>query len=168
MITYYSKTGHTEEMAKAIAEGAGENDQIRVIIKTVEESTTEDILSADAIIVGSPVYNGNIAPQVQSFINNWPFKGQPMKDKIGAAFCTAGGISAGEEAVQLSILRSMLVFNMIVVGGPDWKSAFGASAINGEKPFDHKSGKVDEIFLQKGRDLGRRVAELVLKFSEKK
>ena len=54
-----------------------------------------------------------------------------MRDKVGAAFVTAGGISAGEEAVQLAILRAMLVYNMIVVGGADWTAAFGASAVTG-------------------------------------
>jgi multimeric flavodoxin WrbA len=50
-------------------------------------------------------------------MNRWPFEGTPLKDKIGAAFVSAGGISAGEELTQLSILHSMLIFGMIVVGG---------------------------------------------------
>jgi NAD(P)H dehydrogenase (quinone) len=111
------------------------------------------------------VYNENIAIPVQQFINSWPFNNAPLKDKIGAAFVTGGGISAGEELVQLNILRSMLIFGMIVVGGIDWQSSFGASAVTEEIPFDRyfKAKKVAPQFLKKARDLGQRVATLVTK-----
>jgi NAD(P)H dehydrogenase (quinone) len=103
-----------------------------------------------------------------SFISGWPFEGELLRDKIGAAFVTAGGISAGEEVAQLNILHSMMVFGMIIVGGPDWKSAFGASAVVEEFPFDSIAGgaQVGNQFLLKGESLGRRVAELSLKLKK--
>jgi len=156
LIVYYSLTGHTKAMAKAVEEGAAGVPKVTVKRVTIAKASINDVLEADAIIVGSPVYNANVAPVVQSFINRWPFKGQPLKDKVGAAFVTAGGISAGEEVVQLNILKSMLIFGMIVVGGERWESAFGASAITGEEPF--KSGEVRPAFLNKAKELGRRVA----------
>jgi NAD(P)H dehydrogenase (quinone) len=158
LVVYYSQTGHTKAMADAVARGARD---VSVTLKTVSEATIADVLSADAIIVGSPVYNSNVAPQVQEFINSWPFEGTPLRDKIGAAFVTGGGISAGEELVQLNILHSMLIFGMIVVGGPEWTSAFGASAITSEPPFESKG--VDERFLRKAEALGKRVADLAAK-----
>jgi hypothetical protein len=62
----------------------------------------------------------------------------------------------------MNILHSMLVFGMIVVGGPDWQQPFGASGIVAEKPFEteRQAGKVAEQFLLKGEALGKRVAEL--------
>lgn len=162
LIVYQSVQGHTQALAEAVAEGARAVDGVKVVLKTVAETSTSDVLAADAIIVGSPVYNANIAPEVQQFINRWPFDGAPLRDKIGAAFVTAGGISAGEELVQMNILHSMLIFGMIVVGGPDWQQPFGASGIVAEKPFETEiqMGKVDEKFLKKGEGLGKRVAEL--------
>ena len=161
LIVYYSGAGHTRTMAGAVADGARSVDAVLVVVRSVEEATTEDVLQADAIIVGSPVYNANVAPEVQSFINGWPFEGTPMTDKIGAAFCTAGGISAGEELVQLGILHSMLIFGMIVVGGPEWSQAFGASAVTQEHPFGETEWTGgNSAFLKKGFALGRRVAEL--------
>jgi NAD(P)H dehydrogenase (quinone) len=120
------------------------------------------VLAADAIVVGSPVYNANIAPEVQKFINSWPFESMPLRDKIGAAFVTAGGMSAGEELAQMNILHSMLLFGMIVVGGPNWQQPFGASGIVAENPFqtENQFGKVEAQFLAKGEALGRRVADL--------
>lgn len=82
---------------------------------------------------------------------------------------TAGGISVGEEVVPLSILRSMLIFGMVVVSGPEWISAFGASAVTDETSFAEASqdGHVAEQFLEKGRKLGQRVAELAGRFKRK-
>lgn len=164
LITYHSRTGNTRGMAEAVALGASQVEGVQVVLKTVEETTPEDLLGAEAIVVGSPVYNANVAPAVQAFISSWPFEGAPMKNKIGAAFVTAGGISAGEELTQMNILHSMLIFGMVVVGGPDWSSPFGASAIVGEAPFEEQEGLAPQ-FIQKGQALGKRVAELALKLN---
>jgi NAD(P)H dehydrogenase (quinone) len=164
LVTYYSKTGNTQQMAEAVARGAASVYGTTVLLRSIGETTQEDLLQAHAIIVGSPVYNANVAPQVQEFISGWPFEDAPMKNKIGAAFVTAGGISAGEELTQMNILQSMLIYGMIVVGGPDWKSPFGASAIVNEPPFNNQEG-IDPAFLKKGEELGRRVAEIALQMN---
>ena len=134
-----------------------------MVVKSIDQTTTKDLLEADAIIIGSPVYNANLAPEVVQFMSTWPFEGNPLKDKIGAAFVTAGGISAGEELAQVNLLHSMLIFGMIVVGGDNWTSAFGASAITNESIF--KTDKLDKLFLQKGFSLGSRVAILAKKMN---
>jgi NAD(P)H dehydrogenase (quinone) len=168
LVVYYSLSGHTKQMAEAAAEGAGSVKGISVKLVSVEKAEIADVLWADGIIVGSPVYNANIAPPVLSFIFKWPFENDPLRNKIGAAFVSAGGISAGEELGQMSILQAMLVYGMIVVGGMDWKSSFGASAIVEEEPFEKtiKSKKVNPYFLKKARGLGVRVARLVLRFNQ--
>lgn len=161
LITYYSKTANTQSLAEEVAKGAQSIPGVQVVIKSIAQTTTKDLLDADAIIIGSPVYNANLAPEVVKFMSEWPFEGNPLKDKIGAAFVTAGGISAGEELAQVNILHSMLIFGMIGVGGEEWTSAFGASAITNESIF--KTEQLDKIFLQKGFTLGKRVATLTKK-----
>jgi len=161
LVTYYSKTAHTQSLAQEVAKGASSIPGVQVVLKRIDQTTTKDLLDADAIILGSPVYNANLAPEVVQFMSAWPFEGNPLKDKIGAAFVTAGGISAGEELAQVNILQSMLVFGMVLVGGDDWTSAFGASAITNESIF--KTKDVDKIFLQKGFSLGKRVATIAKK-----
>lgn len=150
-------------MAHAVADGASSVGGVTVWVRKTDEVTEKELLEADAIIVGSPVYNANVSPEVSRFIASWPFEGQPLKNKIGGAFVTGGGISAGEEIVQMNILQSMLVFGMIVAGGPEWTQPFGASAITGERPFD--SEFVGEPFLGKGRKLGQRIAEITKTFT---
>lgn len=159
LVAYYSRDGHTKTLAEAVAEGARSVEGTKVKLRHISEVDQSDLLESHAIVVGSPVYNAHPAPEVLSFIQGWPFEGSPMKDKIGAAFATGGGISAGEELTQLSILHSMLIFGMIIVGGPKWDQAFGASAITAEHPFvSDKEGGIEEMFAQKGFLLGERVA----------
>lgn len=165
LIAYYSQGGHTKTMAEAVASGARAGGNVTVKLMSVETVKNEDLMNADAIIVGSPVYNANPAPEVAKFIAGWPFQGAPLFNKIGAAFVTAGGISAGEELTQMSILHSMMVFGMVVVGGEDWMSAFGASAVTAEKPFDQAKNDagVTDQFIKKAKGLGKRVAELAVR-----
>lgn len=159
LVVYHSVTGHTRLMAEAVAEGARGESGADVRIRALTDAATEDLLWADAVVLGGPVRSGNASPEVITFLNTMPFGGE-MKDKVGATFTTGGGISAGEELAQVAVLHAMLVYGMIVVGGPDWASAFGASAVTGEAPFmDPAEGiRVDPIFLAKARALGERVA----------
>jgi len=158
LVSYYSITGHTRAMAEAVAAGARSIEAVTVVVLPIDSTTTAHLLAANAVLVGSPVYNANVAPPVLTFMNAWPFLGGEMRDKIGAAFVTAGGFSAGEEAALFGILRAMLIQGMIVVGGPDWWSAFGASAITEEKPFTPPDGEIAPQFLEKARGLGSRTA----------
>ena len=160
LIAYYSQSGNTKTMALAVEEGAKSVAGVRVLMLPINHVSTKEVLEADAIVVGSPVYNANVAPEVQRFINSWPFEGRPLKNKLGAAFVTGGGISIGEELVQLNLLHSMLIQGMLVMGGEETEAAFGASAITGEAPF--QTGKVEEQFLLKARGLGKRVAEMAM------
>ena len=164
LITYYSKTGSTAQLAKSVEKGASGNNRVQVILKKIEETTEDDLIKADAIILGSPVYNANPAAEVLKFIEKWPFEGGKMKNKIGAVFVTGGGISSGEELVQTSLLQAMMVFGMIIVGGDDWKSSFGASAVTAEGTYTQE---LNPLFLLKGEQLGKRVQEVVLRWNKK-
>ena len=125
LVVYYSAEGHTRTMAEAVAKGAAGVDKATVRTVSVAEAKVEEVLAADAVIVGSPVYKGNVAPAVQEFINGWPIKEEAFTNRTGAAFVTASGISAGEELAQMDILHAMLACRMLVVGGPDSRQPFG-------------------------------------------
>jgi len=168
LIAYHSESGHTRQLAESIRQGAETVENASVTLKLVKDVSPGDFARANAVIVGSPVHNGNIVPEVQTFINNWPFAEAPYSTKVGAAFVTAGGISAGEEAAMHAIHRAMLIFGMVVVGGDSWRSAFGASAIVNEGPFNSKltEGQLDPAFTKKGYQLGIRVARIAGKLAE--
>ena len=157
LVAYYSKTGHTEKMAHAVEEGAKEVPGTTVLLKRVEDVNALELFSADALIVGSPVYWSNMAGEVKTFFDNWQFKfgvfpDFKMRDKIGAAFTTGGQAASGKEFTLLSILAAMLGNHMIVVGGG---GAFGASATT-----EGNSPGIDEKEMMTAKELGRRVAEV--------
>jgi NAD(P)H dehydrogenase (quinone) len=157
LITYHSVSGNTEKMAQGVAEGAKAVPGTNVALKRVGEVATDDLLSADAVIVGSPVYFGSMSGEVKMFFDNWllkfgVFQDRKMRNKVGGAFASGGAISNGKETTMLAILQAMLVNQMIVVGGG---GAFGASATTGAD-----SPGIDEKELAEARSLGRRVAEV--------
>jgi NAD(P)H dehydrogenase (quinone) len=157
LIAYHSVSGSTEKMAQGVAEGAKAVSATKVLLKRVGEVSTDDLLSSDAVIVGSPVYFGNMSGEVKTFFDNWllkfgVFRDFKMRNKVGGAFATGASVSNGKELTMLAILEAMLVNQMIVVGGG---GAFGASATTGPE-----SPGIDDKELAAARDLGKRVAEV--------
>jgi hypothetical protein len=53
---------------------------------------------------------------------------------------------------------------MLLVGGDDWTAPFGAAAITNEAPFDTT---MNDAFLLKGQNLGKRVATSLLRWHKK-
>jgi NAD(P)H dehydrogenase (quinone) len=160
LVAYYSQSGHTRIMAESVAAGARAVEGTQVTLASVEVVDTAQLRTAQAVIVGSPVRNANVTVPVMEFLNRWPFP-DGMRDKVGAAFVSGGGISSGEEETQLAILRAMLIHSMIVVGGGEWSQAFGASAVTDEAPWaSFPRGQVAGPFLEKAVRLGRRVATI--------
>jgi NAD(P)H dehydrogenase (quinone) len=159
LIAYYSRTGHTAAVARAVAAGAANVPGVAVRCRPVSELKESDVRASDAVIVGSPVYNAGMAAEVKQFIDTWPLK--DLKDKVGAAFCTAGGTTTGAELTLMGILESMLVFQFVVVGGETWRSAFGATAINppAKSPPWPLLNATDT---QRARALGERVAKVTI------
>ncbi|MCX5725023.1 MAG: NAD(P)H-dependent oxidoreductase [Nitrospirae bacterium] len=161
LVTYHSLSGNTERMAEAVAEGARSLPGAEVLLKRVGQVTAEDLFSADAVVVGSPVYWSNMSGEVKTFFDNWQFKFGvfpefKMKNKVGAAFATGGQLSSGKEVTMLTILAAMLGNQMIVVSGG---GAFGASATTeGDSPG------IDNRELADAKALGRRVAEITAQF----
>jgi len=157
LIAYHSMSGNTEKMAQGVADGVKSVASAKAVLKRVGEVTADDLLSAQAVIIGSPVYFANVTGEVKTFLDNWfakfdLFRGARMRNKIGAAFATGASISNGKETTMLAILQAMLVNQMIVVGGG---GAFGASATTGPD-----SPGIDDKELDTAKALGKRVAEV--------
>jgi NAD(P)H dehydrogenase (quinone) len=141
-------------MAQGVVEGVKAVPGASAVLKRVGDITTEDLLSADAVIVGSPVYFANMAGEVKSFLDKWGslFPERKMRNKIGGAFSTGGSFSSGKELTMLSIHAAMLIHQMIVVSGG---GGFGASATTGPD-----SPGIDEKELAEATALGKRIAEV--------
>lgn len=154
LIVYDSETGNTEKMANAIAEGAKEVEGIKVIIKRVDETSLDDLLNADGIIVGSPTYYGLMSAKIKKLFDESVKLHGKLDGKVGAAFTSSGGIATGAETTILSILQALLVHGMIVQGRSKFKH-YGAAGVS----------VPDEKEIKDCRNLGARTAQLVLRLS---
>jgi NAD(P)H dehydrogenase (quinone) len=157
LIAYHSVTGNTEKMAQGVAEGCRGVAGTEVVLKKVHEVSTEDLLAANAVVVGSPVYFANMSGEVKMFFDHWltkygVFRELKMRNKIGAAFVTGASVSNGKETTMLAILEAMVMNQMVTIAAG---GAFGASATTGPD-----SPGVDEKEMGAARDLGKRVAEV--------
>jgi NAD(P)H dehydrogenase (quinone) len=157
LIAYHSVTGNTEKMAQGVADGVKSVSGANVLVKRVGDVVAEDLLSSDAVIVGSPVYFGNVSGDVKTFFDNWLLKfgifgDFKMRNKVGGAFVTGASISNGKETTMQAIHAAMLINQMSIVSGG---GAFGASATTGPD-----SPGIDDKEMESARALGRRVAEV--------
>ena len=159
LIAYHSVTGNTEKMAQGVSDGAESVAGTTVDLKRVNDVSTEDLLSADAVIVGSPVYFGSVSGEVKAFLDNWfskfgVFRDAKMRNKVAGAFVTGAAISNGKETTMQAIHAALLMNQMVIVSAGGAFGAYGASATTGPD-----SPGIDDKKLEAARALGKRVAE---------
>jgi NAD(P)H dehydrogenase (quinone) len=159
LIAYHSVSGNTEKMAQGVSDGATSVAGTTVDLKRVSDVAMEDLLSADAVIVGSPVYFGNVSGDVKTFLDNWllkfgVFRDAKMRNKVAAAFVTGAAISNGKETAMQAIHAALLINQMVIVSAGGAFGAYGASATTGPD-----SPGIDDKELETARALGKRVAE---------
>ncbi len=152
LIIYDSRTGNTEKMAFAVAEGAEKISGVDVVVKKVDQTSLEDLLDADGVVLGSPTYYGQMSAKLKALIDESVKIHRKLEGKVGAAFTSSGGTATGAETTLLSMLQAMLIHGMIVQGRADDKH-YGAAAV----------GSPREKELEYCVELGRRTASLVMK-----
>lgn len=156
LIVYYSFTGNTEKMAKAVAEGAQKIPGVNVITRTIDRVTETELKHADAILLGSPTYYGNMAGQMKLFIDDWWLKYKiSLVNKVGGAFSTGGSQTGGKENVIHSLVIAMMNAGMILVGPTE--GPFGLPGASALDPVDEKS-------LKEARSLGEHAASVAQHF----
>jgi NAD(P)H dehydrogenase (quinone) len=140
LVVYYSSYGHIEQMARAVAEGAGSVAGTDVTVKRVAELVPEDVARKsgmkidqdapiaspseladyDAIIFGTPTRYGNMAAQMRNFLDQtgglW-VKGA-LVGKVGSVFASTATQHGGQETTITSFHSTLLHHGMIIVGLP--------------------------------------------------
>ena len=149
LILYYSRSGNTEEMAKAVEEGV-KSEGVQVVRKKVTRANLRDLLKTDGIILGSPNYYGTMAAEMKAFIDKSVQYHGKLEGKVGAAFSSGGGLGGGVETTVLDMLKSLLIHGMVIQGDPRG-SHYGAVSI----------GKPNAEAKKECKKLGEKVARLV-------
>jgi flavodoxin I len=88
LVLFYSRTGNTEKMANAVAQGAQINDGINVELSFHVEP--QEFSSFDAIIIGAPTYHHEMSVDFKNLFEELAVQGVSLKGKIGAAFGSYG------------------------------------------------------------------------------
>ena len=66
LVTYFSQSGNTEKIAKAIWEEASQANEAD--LKKLEDVAAEDFAGYDFIFIGSPLHSANLAAPVKAFL----------------------------------------------------------------------------------------------------
>jgi flavorubredoxin len=140
LVLYYSRTGNTEKMAKAVAEGAKSVQGVEVELSYYV--SPEELAGFDAILVGTATYHHDMPVNFKSFFEDVAVKNINLKGKVGAAF---GSYGWSGEAPKLVIEIMKNKFEMNVTEPP--------------LPIKYEP---DQVGLEKCNELGRRVAERLI------
>ena len=148
IVLYYSRSGNTRNMANAIFEGM-KKEGLETELKDITQTSPDELLNYDAIVIGSPTQYGTMAWEVKKFLDNTAHLHYKLDGKVGGAFsssCHAGG---GNETTVLDIINAMFIHGMIIQGEPMYDH-YGAVSI----------GKPSTDTLMKCQRYGTRIALL--------
>jgi NAD(P)H dehydrogenase (quinone) len=153
LIAYYSRTGKTEQLARAVAEGA-EGAGADVTLKSIEDCSAADLLDFDGIILGAPTYYGAIPWEMKRVIDDSvQYHGQ-LHGKVGGAFSTSANVGGGNETTVLQLIETFLIHGMIVQGSAQGDH-YGPVAV----------GSPDTRSISQAKALGKRVADLAARLA---
>ncbi len=79
LVTYFSQSGNTEKIAKAICQQAAQANEAQ--LKKLEDITPDNVAGYDFVFIGSPLHSGSLAA--------------PVKECLGALQASSGQKMAG-------------------------------------------------------------------------
>jgi len=188
-VVYYSSTGVIAEIAREMAEAAekaGADVRLRKVAELapraaidanpawaanfastagIPEVTSDDLLWADGVLIGSPTRFGNVAAQLKQFLDTlgpvWQ-EGR-LADKVYSGFTAAGTGHGGHESTLLALSHTFYHFGGIIVPpGYTQPSKFADGNPYGTSHFDQGgTAPVDDTT----REAARVQAERVVRFA---
>ena len=189
LVLYYSRNGHTAELARHVARGieevAGASARVRTVppVRTGLEAeplpapvpdsgppyvTREDLAECAGLALGSPTRFGNMAAPLKYFIDGLApeWASGTLVGKPAVVFASTATMHGGQEATLLSMLIPLLHHGMVVAGIPYTEPRLSSTA-SGGTPYgaSHVSGArgdrpVSDDERELARALGRRLATL--------
>ena len=120
-VLYDSGFGHTAKQAQAVADGVRRvpEAEAQLIAVADDDAPWEKLGASDAIIFGSPTYNGTVSARLKKVMEDstrTAWLPQPWRDKLAAGFTNSGAMHGD----KLNSLVTMALFaaqhGMIWVG----------------------------------------------------
>lgn len=192
LVLYYSRSGHTAQLARLIARGIEEIPGMRARLRQVppvapvtevaqppepEEgapyATRQDLHDCAGLALGSPTRFGNMAAPLKYFLDSTgaEWASGALVGKPAAVFTATSTMHGGQESTLLSMALPLLHHGMLLLGLPFTEVALNATQTGGT-PYgaSHVSGAqgdrgISEHERELARALGRRLADTARKLA---
>ncbi|TAM59961.1 MAG: NAD(P)H:quinone oxidoreductase [Rhodanobacter sp.] len=192
LVLYYSRSGHTAQLARLVARGIEEVPGMRARLRQVppvapvtetaqppepEDGAPyvrrQDLLDCAALAMGSPTRFGNMAAPLKHFLDTTgaEWASGALVGKPAALFTSTGTMHGGQESTLLTMALPLLHHGMLLLGLPYTEPALSATQTGGT-PYgaSHVAGSrgenpISEHERELARALGRRLAETTRKLA---
>jgi NAD(P)H dehydrogenase (quinone) len=190
LVLYYSRSGHTAQLARLIARGIEEVPGMRARLRQVppvapvtevaqppepDEGapyvTRQDLHDCVGLALGSPTRFGNMAAPLKYFLDSTgaEWASGTLVGKPAAVFTATSTMHGGQESTLLSMALPLLHHGMLLLGLPFTEAALNITQTGGT-PYgaSHVSGAqgdrgISEHERDLARALGRRLADTARK-----
>ena len=187
LVLYYSRSGHTAQLARLIARGIEEVPDMRARLRQVPPvapvtevaqppepsdgapyATKQDLADCVALAMGSPTRFGNMAAPLKYFLDSTAaeWASGTLAGKPAALFTCTSTMHGGQESTLLSMALPLLHHGMLLVGVPFTEPRL-TSTRSGGTPYgaSHVAGAkgdnpISEDERELARALGRRLADV--------
>ncbi len=142
------------EPAAGVPLAPGQKDDFPKLVPTLSDP------QVGGIIIGTPVYFGNMSYLCKAFLDRWNvFRRKfAFSNKVGGVVAVAGGRNGGQELTIRSVHTCLLGQEMIIVGDAQPGGHWGGTVWSGAPGGVTK----DEYGMKTAKNLGRRVAEVAI------
>ena len=192
LVLYYSRSGHTAQLARLIARGVEEVPGMQARLRQVPPvapvtqtaqppepedgapyATREDLLDCAGLALGSPTRFGNMAAPLKYFLDatGAEWASGALVGKPAAVFTSTSTMHGGQESTLLSMALPLLHHGMLLLGLPYTEPAL-SSTLSGGSPYgaSHVAGPngdntITEHERELARALGRRLADTARKLA---
>ena len=192
LVLYYSRSGHTAQLARLIARGVEEVPGMQARLRQVPPvapvtqtaqppepedgapyATREDLLDCAGLALGSPTRFGNMAAPLKYFLDatGAEWASGALVGKPAAVFTSTSTMHGGQESTLLSMALPLLHHGMLLLGLPYTEPAL-SSTLSGGSPYgaSHVAGPagdnaISEHERELARALGRRLADTARKLA---
>ncbi|HEY8586632.1 MAG TPA: NAD(P)H:quinone oxidoreductase [Rhodanobacter sp.] len=190
LVLYYSRNGHTAQLARLIARGIEEVPGMRARLRQVPPvapvtelaqppepedgapyATRQDLLDCAALAMGSPTRFGNMAAPLKHFLDTTgaEWASGALVGKPAALFTSTSTMHGGQESTLLTMALPLLHHGMLLLGVPFTEPALRSTQTGGT-PYgaSHVTGPrgdnpISEHERELARALGRRLADTARK-----
>ena len=174
IVLYYSRSGATQQLADAIANGilqAGAEPLLRTISSDAQAASARDLViepeelrDCAGLALGSPTRFGHMYSGLQKFweTTSAEWLRGALVDKPAAVFTSSSSMHGGQESTLLSMLVPLLHHGMMVLGIPYTEPALQQTTAGGS-PYgashvEHAAGsKLSKHELTLATQLGHRL-----------